>query len=126
VGTEPVSAWRLLIALSGLIVWSIAFVVLYAGLSLGCEAGLQLRPFAWTNMLTIVLGALWAIHLGALGALQWYALRLWHVGPEAESGVGRFLAAATCLIAATGLISTLVIGLPIVILPPCTRIPLWL
>jgi hypothetical protein len=120
------SAFRLVVAIAGLIVWSSAFVVLYAGLSVGCEAGLQQRPLIGTNALTVLLGALWLAHLGALGALQWYAIRVWHRAVEVQSGLARFLTAVTCLIAGTGLFSTLVMGLPILVLPPCSRVPLWL
>jgi hypothetical protein len=126
VGGRRVSALRLLVATGGLIVWSSAFVVLYAALSLGCEAGLQERPVAGTNALTLVLGGLWVIHLAVVGALQWYGVSLWRRGAGAGEGAGRFLAAATCLIALTGLVSTVVIGLPVLVLPPCSRVPLWL
>jgi hypothetical protein len=122
------SARRLLVAIVGFIVWSSAVVLLYAGLSLGCEAGLQTRSLAWTNVLTVVLAGIWLAHVAALIGLQWYALAHWHRGTAHEGTLGsaRFLSGITCLITAAALVSTLVVGFPLLLLPPCSRIPLWM
>jgi hypothetical protein len=119
---------RLLGASAGFIVWSSAVVLLYAGLSLGCEAGLQTRPLAWTNVLTVLLAGIWIVHLAALIGLQWYSLALWHRDFVTENtpDTARFLGGITCLITAAALISTFVVGFPLLMLPPCSRIPLWM
>jgi hypothetical protein len=124
------SAVRLLVATSGLIVWSSAFVALYAGLSLGCEAGLQTRTLLGTNTLTVLLLAILALHLALLSGLQWYSVVLMRRGfqrtPEGESDVAQFLAGLTYWVTIVALVSTVVVGAPIVALSPCSRISVWL
>lgn len=93
---------RLLLSLSGLIVWANCFVVLYGALSLGCVLRLDQR------VITLALLLLWALHLGLLGWLLWR----FH-------GQGSFLFRLTGLVAAIGLVSTLWIGWPMLMLPPC-------
>jgi hypothetical protein len=113
------SALWLLTASGGLILFSSAFVLLYAAIGVGCELGWDTRPLGGTNLLTALLGLVWVAHIVALGALQWYAAGLWRRADGPEKATARLLAAMTCLLAAAGLVSTVFVGFPILVLPPC-------
>jgi hypothetical protein len=113
-----VSARRLLLAITGLIVWASAFVALYVVLSVGCAADLHRFQTLGSNALTVLLGAVFGVHLAALGALQWWALASWRVRRDATRSNG-YLAVLTCTITAVGIVSLLFIGLPMLLVPPC-------
>ena len=100
----------LLAATAALLLWSLCFVVLYGGLSLGCEAGWQSREVLGTNALTLALVLAWAIHLSAL-----VALLAWFVRQPLAPQV-RALAVTLTGIA---IVATLWIGWPLLALPPC-------
>jgi LytS/YehU family sensor histidine kinase len=112
------SGSRLLLAISGLIIWMSAFVALYAGLSLGCAAGMHRLEMLGANALSILLAALFLGHLAALGGLQWYAWAIWRARKDPTRSSG-FLAVLTCLIAAASIVSMFFIGLPLLMVPPC-------
>lgn len=119
-GTQRLSGVQLLIASSGLIVWSVAFVVLYATLSVGCAVGLHRHGVvADMNALSLLLALLWLILLAAAGWVQWYGLAR-RRRDASHGGPLRFLANVTCQVAFVGLLATFLTGLPIVFLPPCT------
>ena len=111
------SAPRLLLAVSGLILWTTGLVALYVVLSLGCEAGFHRQAFVGINALTALLLAVLLVHLGALAVLQWSALMRWRRGAEESSRA--FLASVTCMVTAVALVGMLVVGLPVVMVPPC-------
>jgi LytS/YehU family sensor histidine kinase len=112
------SARRLLLAITGLIVWSSAFVALYVVLSVGCAAGMHRLELLGANALTVLLLAVFAAHLAGLGGLQWYSLTVWraHKNPTRSTG---YLALLTCVITAVSIFSMLFLGLPILMVPPC-------
>jgi len=112
------SASRLLLAISGLIIWSSAFVALYVALSVGCAAGVHQQQALGMNALTALLAAVFLIHLAALGGLQWYALVSWRKRKDPTRSNG-FLAILTCLVTAVSIVSLLFIGLPVVMVVPC-------
>jgi hypothetical protein len=97
-------------ATSGLLLWASSFVVSYAGLSLGCEAGWHARTFAGANLLTLALALAWAAHLLALAAL-WKWLRRWPT-----DGMQRWMAR---VLTAVALAATVWTGWPVLALPPC-------
>ncbi len=109
----------LAVASGGLIIWASSFVFLYAGLSIGCALGWHHVTLLGANALTVLLAALWLVHLVLQGCFQWYALGLWKRATGPNEGVARFIAGITCLIAATGLASTVFIGAAVLVLPPC-------
>lgn len=102
------SRW-LLGTTAGLLLWASSFVVLYAGLSLGCEAGWQVRRWAGANLLTAALALAWAVHLLALAALWWW------FGRWAEP-----LRRMARLLTAVAAAATVWTGWPLLALPPCT------
>ncbi|KQP21223.1 hypothetical protein [Pseudorhodoferax sp. Leaf265] len=93
---------------AGLLVWASSFVVLYAGLTLGCEAGWHARRLYGINLLTGALALAWLLHLLALAALwRWF-------GPW--TGALRHMARVLTAVAAA---ATLWTGWPLLALPPC-------
>lgn len=93
---------------AGLWVWASSFVVLYAGLTLGCDAGWHARRLAGLNLLTGALAVAWLVHLLALAALWWW-FGQW-------TGALRHLARVLTAVAAAATFWT---GWPLLALPPC-------
>lgn len=116
--TRTASFLTLVLLVSGLVLWSSAFVALYGLHALGCAYG-------WTGALgpvSIARGALliaWAAHLGLTALLVlWTGRRV----AEAYGGgqeVGGFLKASTFAIAVIGLVATAWVGLPVLFLELC-------
>ncbi len=97
----------------GFVLWSSCFVVLYALLSLGCEAG----GGAW---LRVVLGVAWLLHLAALGALlAWQWARRPGAGRPPLPGLPPSLHRVALAASAAALLGTVWIGWPVLALPPC-------
>ena len=114
---------RLTLANWGLLIWSVAFVLLYGGLSLGCAAGAGQGTLWEADRLAIVLAAVWIAHLvlvalpGATGRRRW-------VGSSAGATADHdrataFLWRLMRLLLLVGAVATLWVGLPILVLPPC-------
>lgn len=98
----------------GLIIWSLWFVLIYAGLSVACSftpPAAELQVTSWINALLLAVTILTTTLLGHC------AYRCWRV-PEAP-GNRQFVArvATGVYLVASG--ATLAIGLPISVLPPC-------
>ena len=122
----PLRLWSVF---AGLLVWCSAFLMLYAGLSLGCEAGWQHRTVAGTTWLTALLAGIWLLHIAALGVLAAMLLRrhpdvkIAHDGeqhPSAPRPQGGFLTRLALVLTAAATACTAWIGWPALLLPPCT------
>lgn len=105
----PWSCHPLQLAL-GLTVWSVYFVAVYAGAAVACAAGVSPR--------TTAAGLLVLTGLTALG-LGWAAWRCAAAGRQAPDRTGRFVARTAAVLHATAAGSTLVVGLPILVVPAC-------
>ena len=117
---QRTSALWLLAATAGYIIWSIAFVFLYAFQGYACASGLDATRLFGLNLATAILLLIWIVHLAAGGALFAYARRAHSTAmnsPEADTE--RFLANLSRLLAAAGVVSTVYIGAPVIILDPC-------
>jgi peptidoglycan/LPS O-acetylase OafA/YrhL len=98
----------------GLIIWSGWFVLIYAALSIGCAFALpdnSLSPVNWLNALLLVLTLL---ATALLGYLAW---RCWRA--PIQRGDRHFIARVAAGVYLASAVSTLAIGLPVVVLPPC-------
>ncbi len=110
-------ALRLLLVVGGLLVWSSAFVTLYAGLSVGCQLGLDRHGLLGVDLVTLALVLLGLVHLAPLA---WLLRR--HGRMQADAAGDRtasFLARLGLVIAAIGAVATLWVAFPALILPPC-------
>lgn len=93
---------------AGLLVWASSFVVLYVGLTLGCEAGWHALTVAGVNLVTGAMGLAWLAHMLALAALWWW--------------FGRFaepLRRLARVLTVVALGATVWTGWPLLALPPC-------
>ena len=117
---QRTSALWLLAATAGYIIWSIAFVFLYAFQGYACAAGLDSTSLLGLNLATAILLFIWIVHLAAGGALFAFARRTSSSATSsADADTLRFLANLSCLLAAAGVVSTFYIGAPVIFLDPC-------
>lgn len=98
----------------GLIIWSLWFVLIYSVLSIACAFLIPentLRSFNGLNGLLLLLTLVTTVLLGLL------ALRCWRAAtPPGDKHFIARVAAGLYLVAA---VSTLAVGLPVLVLPPC-------
>lgn len=108
----PAGAASTLLIMSGLIVWASSFVVLYAGLSLGCQYG-------WSQgLIRTTLLALWIAHLAVLA---WMTLRAVAACRRHRAGDAAYAFAwrATATVNVFALAGTVWTGLPVLAVTPC-------
>lgn len=102
----------------GLIVWSVWFVAVYGGLSVGCAFAppdVALGAWTWLNGLLAVFTALSLAWLVRQARVCLQASR----SDTAGSPRARFVAQLGAGVYAVAAASTLFIGLPVLGLPPC-------
>lgn len=102
------SGANLLLLVAGLVVWSSAFVSLYALLSIGCAFGWEDRSFGPVSVQRAVLLGVWFAHLAALGLLVtwvWRRKRRMGNGDETAGFFARAALAATVVSVAVTLIN---------------------
>lgn len=110
--------WQLLI---GLCVWTLWFVVVYAGVSVACSAAPP--PAARATASGINLGLI-AFTLGIAGVLGLAAFVCAKGAGRIDSGdtgdgLRRFIATAATALYAVAAVSTLFVGLPLLFVWPC-------
>lgn len=101
-------------------IWLVWLTVAYGALSVACAVAApapERGPFNWVN------GSLLLLTLATATALAW-AARMTHRAarriPEGPQAVrDRFLAWAATLLHATAAVSTVAVGIPLALLPPC-------
>ncbi|MFL9824204.1 hypothetical protein [Rhodoplanes sp. SY1] len=113
--TRTDRAVTLLLLVAGFVIWSSAFVLLYALQSIGCAAGWERPTVAGTSLLRALLVLLWTAHVGALVALLIYTWRRRPGGAEVARFAHR-VAIGTSMVA---LVATLWTGAPIVAASMC-------
>lgn len=101
----------------GLVLWSVWFVALYGGLSVGCSL-LPPDPaqgqWTWLNALLAMFSLVTVVLLLALARLFQHAAR-----SECEGQSARFVARLAAGVNLIGAIATVFVALPILSLPPC-------
>lgn len=98
----------------GLIIWSAWFVLMYSVLSLGCEFAIPdhtVDSFNWLNLLLFLFTIATTALLGHL------AVRCWRA--TTPPGDKRFITRVAAGLYLAAAVSTLAIGLPTLVLPPC-------
>lgn len=102
----------------GLIVWSVWFVAIYGGLSVACAVAPPADQSGALNWLNALMAGVTAA-LFAWMALQ--AVRCWRqaLRHPADQPRSRFMCIVSAGAYAVAAVSTLVIGLPVMGLPPC-------
>lgn len=118
---------RLAGAISGMIVWALWFVLVYALTGVGCRAGWNHLPLAFgINLLTglMVLSALAALAL--IGWLGWMGYAAWRQAQASASRGGqdalqrqRFMGMTMAWLSVIAALGTLLTALPMLMLAPC-------
>lgn len=112
------SAANLWILIAGLVIWSSAFVSLYALLSVGCAFGWESRAVGPISLQRAVLLGVWLAHLALLILLVgWTRRRARMVGPDDETA--RFFARTSLGAAIVSVAVTLINYAPILGLSTC-------
>ncbi len=108
---------KLVMANAGLIIWASAFVFLYAIQAIGCAAGWNLGQLGGFNQLTVILMLVWIAHIVPLLVLVPQQFRTAKMGgaDRQES----FLHWLAFLMTLVGLVATLWVGFPLMMLPAC-------
>jgi hypothetical protein len=94
----------------GLSAWSGWFVAVYGGHAVACEA----VPSA-----ALISGALLVFTALVGAALGWASWRSWAAARSAPEGAGRFVAGTGAVLHAVAALSTIFVGLPILMVPAC-------
>lgn len=120
---------RLAGVISGMIVWAVWFVTVYALTGVGCRAGWsQVTLPVGINLLTLVLLSTVVAALGLIGWCGWTGYAAWRQARAVDAGRGgeatqrqRFMGLAMALLSAIAAIGTLMGALPMLMLDPCAR-----
>ena len=98
---------------SPFLVWSLAFIALYALHSIACAAGWATGGGAIGVRAALILT--WLVHAAAAGGLVVWFRR----GPADGAPAAAFLRSASLAMAVVGAVATLWLGLPLVLLRLC-------
>lgn len=103
---------------SGLVIWALWFVVVYAFLSVGCAVAppdQALGSVTWINGILLLLTVLTT--LGLIAA----SVRCWRVRGSLTEATHqqRFVVSVALCVYALSAFATLAVGLPVLVWPPC-------
>lgn len=115
--TAAHASLRLLGLVGGLLLWSSAFVALYALHAVGCAITWTEVGVGPVSLSRVVLLAVWLVHL-ALLILLLLRCRTWLRDTAPGSG-DRFVARSSVALTVVAFVATAYIGLPIVLLRHC-------
>jgi hypothetical protein len=108
---------RLAMTVSGLLIFASATFFLHAFITLGCALGWDGRTISGFNLLTVVLMVVWLAHLIPIATLapqHFNAARAGRGGAHAT-----LLLWLTFIATSIGLVATLRVGFPLMVLPAC-------
>jgi hypothetical protein len=110
---------------SGLVVWAVWFVAVYALAGLGCERGWNERSALGGNMLSVTLLGATAVALAVIG---WCAVR-GYTGWRSERGRrasgqearnrARFMGFVMFVLSLIAVLATVMVAIPMLMLDPC-------
>ncbi|WP_416355118.1 hypothetical protein ACLNGM_12175 [Aureimonas phyllosphaerae] len=112
------SAANLIVLVAGLVVWSSAFVALYALLSIGCAFGWEDRDIGPISLQRAVLIGVWLLHLAILAGLVRWTWRRTQRAP-ADEEMSRFFARTALAATVVSVAVTIVNYAPILGLSAC-------
>jgi hypothetical protein len=127
VSADRRARWALAMFVTGPVIWSVHFMVVYLAVEAGCNGegpGLRLFDPPVPTVVTLVATALAA--LACLASARWSWGR-WRAGQETGGEAGEpggpdrlgALAFAGSLLSLLGLVTVLLVGLPALVLPAC-------
>lgn len=108
---------KLLTVVSGLLIFASATLFLHAFVTLGCALGWNGRTISGFNLLTVILMAIWLAHLVPVATL---APQHFNAARAAKGGAqATMILWLTFLATSIGLVATLRVGFPLMVLPAC-------
>lgn len=99
----------------GLTIWAVFFVVVYGGMSVGCELSAARDSSTPFNVINGFVLAVTVVFTVPLAWLAWQC----HKATPAAPHNRRFLARMSTILYAVSALATFLVGLPGVIYPPC-------
>jgi hypothetical protein len=114
-----ITAPGLMLLIAGFVIWSSAFVILYAVNAIGCSLGWDSVVVGPMGLQRLVLVLVWIGHLAALALLLSYCLKA-RRNLEAQGQPARFMAASALASTGCALFATLWTGLPVISASTCT------
>ena len=78
------AAANLLLLMAGMVIWSSAFIMLYAGLSIGCVFGWHMMALGPISLLRAILIGLWLVHIGLIAGLLCWTYRRKRIAEESN------------------------------------------
>jgi len=116
---------RLVGVISGMIVWAMWFVVVYALTGIGCNAGWNERTAPGGGLLSLLLLLSTVVALVLIGWCAWRGYAGWRQGEDARGSGrevhqrGRFMGLVMFVLSLLAGIGTVMGAIPIVMLDPC-------
>ena len=108
-----------LCAIAGISVWFLYFLAVYALHSIGCARGWNALSVLGVNALTFALGSLTLAALALIALSGWGGYRALAPADGDAARSRRFAAVLTLMLASLATVATMLVGLPVVIAPPC-------
>lgn len=99
----------------GLTVWFVFFIVVYGGMSVGCEISDARYS---TNPLNIINGFVLLVTIIFTIPLAWLAWKC-HLATPSKPNQGRFVMRLSAVLYGISALATVLVGLPGAIYPPC-------
>lgn len=99
----------------GLTVWFVYFIIVYGGMSVGCEISEARNS---THPFNIINGFVLLVTMAFTIPLAWLAWKCHRATPNKPTQ-GRFVLRLSAVLYAISALATLLVGLPGVIYPPC-------
>lgn len=109
-----ISPAGLLVVISGPVVWSVGFSILYGLSALGCEYGWVNLQIGGISLIRGLLLLVWLLHLAAILLILRYALVR-----RANGRLGQFMHFLAVALSLTALIAMLWTGFPVAITTDC-------
>lgn len=111
----------LLMLVAGMMIWGSAFLMLYAGLSLGCELGWAQAAFGPISLLRVLLIAVWLFHLALIAGLLLWTYRRKQAAENDPDGaeVDNFFAGNVLVATIVAAVATVINYAPILGLSLC-------
>lgn len=108
---------KVIMATSGLLIFASATLFLHAFVTLGCALGWDAQTISGFNLLTVILMAVWLAHLVPIATLAPQHFKAARSGSGGAQAV--LLLWLTFAATSVGLVATLRVGFPLMVLPAC-------
>jgi len=112
--------------ISGLIIWAVHFVIVYAFAGVGCASGWDNVEYLGINAMSFALAVITGVALVLILLTGLRGLQGWRLARASPNGASkdiaeryRFVGLLRLIVAGLALVAVLFTGIPIPLLPPC-------